>query len=123
MLPFHQLEDYNHHLQCAAQALNKMQIKIATMKRNPAIPLAKRKENEAAYYALREFVGISERTLNDLIKGNGELANEQFSKGYLKEKKDKRESAMGGIPNCYLDREGYRAYHELEVKNKWGNLY
>lgn len=123
MLLFHQQENYNHRLQLAIQALNKMQVKIATMKGNPVIPLEKRKENEVAYYALREFLGISERTLNDLIKGNEELANDQFSKGYLKGKKEGRESAMGGIPHHYLDKEGYRAYHELEVKNKWSNLY
>lgn len=123
MLPLHQYPDYNHRLQRAAEALNKMQVKIARMKSNPAISEAKRNENEAAYYALREYMGISERTFNHLIKGIEEAGSEQFSKGYAKGIKDEKESAAGGIPKKHFDREGYRAYHELEVKNKWSNLF
>lgn len=123
MFPSHQPQEYNYRLQQAAHALNKMQIKITTAKGNPAIPIAKRKENETAFYALKEFVKISESTINGMIEGNNNVAHEQFKMGYEKGKKDGRESSAGGLPNKYFNKEAFRAWHELQIKNKWADHY
>ncbi len=120
---FHQLDEYSNRLKRATQSLDKMQVKIATMKGNQAIPFAKRKENETAYFALVDYVKVSDRAINTLIDGNKKLEQEQSLKWYAKGAKDERESAMGGIPEKYWDKEAYRAWHELQTKNKWSDLY
>lgn len=116
MYPIPQLDEYTRYRLLTEQALNKMQAKIAIAKSNSAIPLAKHKENEWAYNVLKTFVVITENT----IKG---LREEHFKEGYEKGRKDEKEVSAGGIPCKYFDKEGYRAYHEIEVKNKWSNLY
>ncbi len=110
MLSYYQQQDYYYYLKRAEQALNKMQVKIATIKGIDAISIAKRKENEMAYNALKKFIESSENIVNRLIEENEKLKQEQFSKGYAKGVKDEKESSLGGIPNKYFDKEGRRAY-------------
>jgi hypothetical protein len=116
MYPFHLMKEYTHYRILAEQALNKMQTKIATAKSNLNIPLAKHEENERAYNVLKTFMIVSENTIN-------KLGNEHFKEGYEKGRKDEKELSAGGIPNKYYEKEAYRAFHEVQVKSIWSDLY
>lgn len=114
MEPFND-SNFRFHANQAKDALNKMYSKI----NRPEVPLEKRNENLKHYYPLLNFLKNSERTVSFLLNQIDETGNDKFLKGFKAGKSEEMKSASGGQPNKLFDKEAYRCWWELQVKNKW----
>lgn len=103
----------------AKDALKRMYSKI----NRPEVPLEKRSENLKHYYALINFLKNSERAINFLLSQMDEMGNDKFLKGFKAGKCEEMKSASGGLPVKLFDKEAYRSWRELQVKNKWPELF
>ncbi|MGQ0826966.1 MAG: hypothetical protein ACT4ON_01095 [Bacteroidota bacterium] len=100
-----------------------MKEKIIAAKNDDKSSIEKIKENEKAMSVLLEFMNIADAIRFQLMQINEITENErklEFKKGYEQGQQDALKEKQ---PSKYFDKEAYRALHELEIKNRWSNLY
>ncbi len=115
--------EYVYRKKQALFELAKLQEKIIAAKNNGKSSIKKIKENEKAYRTLFEFIKIADTVRLQVIQINEIAENEmniEFNKGYERGRND---ALKENHPSKYFDKEAYRASHELEIKNRWSNLY
>jgi hypothetical protein len=115
--------EYVYRKKQALFELAKLKEKIIAAKNNGKYSIEKIKENEKAYSVLLEFIKIADSYRFQVIQADEADKNKikfEFNKGYEQGKND---ALKENQPSKYFDREAYRASHELEIKNRWSNLY
>lgn len=116
-----QLIDNNKLINARNEALDSLAVMLNKIKTSKEIN--RRNRNLNLYKPLEYYVKASEQVIKSLELRIQFIGKEKFELGYQVGRKDENEITVGGLPNKYFDKEAYRAYHEMQVKNKWNNLF
>jgi len=116
-----QIVDNNNLINARNEALASLEVMLNKIKSSKET--SKRNGNLNLYKPLEHYMKASEQVIISLEERIKFIGKEKFEIGYHVGRKDESEITAGGLPNKYFDKEAHRAYHEMQVKNKWDNLF